>query len=78
MIQHLLLTTIWWRIVQGKVLFWSGQGKMMPATMDGSQRTLKVIYNDQDEYIGKKEANSELSGSYKTLFFSLGIMKHQI
>lgn len=26
---------------------------------DGSQRTLKVIYNDQDEYIGKKEANSD-------------------
>ena len=40
------------------MLFWVDR-KNDASDNDGSQRTLKVIYNDQDEYIGKKEANSD-------------------
>ena len=39
------------------ILEWTGKNDA--SDNDGSQRTLKVIYNDQDEYIGKKEANSD-------------------
>ena len=41
------------------ILEWTTDGAVDTTDNDGSQRTLKVIYNDQDQNIGEREAASD-------------------
>ena len=41
------------------ILEWTADGATDTTDNDGSQRTLKVIYNDQDSHIGEREAASD-------------------
>ncbi len=41
------------------ILEWTTDGTVDTTDNDGSQRTLKVIYNDQDQNIGEREAASD-------------------
>lgn len=41
------------------ILEWTTDGAVDTTDKDGSQRTLKVIYNDQDQNIGEREAASD-------------------